>query len=139
MNDKDSGDLNKSPEKSTEVIEAHKHLEMKQLLIRTITFLGLALTFYIILLIFAGEYLSIAGKWFGKYFGLWGAFLYVYIVDTLIVPTTADVLFTITQEWEPVALLAVMSIASMAGGFTGFIIGKKLNKFKIVRNTTASY
>ncbi len=117
----------------------HKHLEVRQLLIRTVIFLGLALILYVIILLIAGKYLNIAGEWFGEYFGLWGIFAYVYLVDTFIVPATADVVFTITQQWEPVSLLAVMSIASILGGFTGFIIGNKLNKLKVVRDTTESY
>ena len=117
----------------------HADLEMKQLLGRTVLFLGVALIFYVLLLIFAGEYLRIAGKWFSKHLGLIGVFAYVYIVDTLIVPTTADVIFTITQEWDPVSLLLVMCVASIIGGFSGYLIGKKLNRFKFVRDVTASY
>lgn len=117
----------------------HANLEMKQLLGRTILFLGIALAFYILILLFAGEYLKIAGEWFSKYLGLAGVFAYVYIVDTLIVPTTADIIFTITQEWEPVSLLLVMCVASILGGFSGYLIGKKLNRFKFVRDVTASY
>jgi membrane protein YqaA with SNARE-associated domain len=117
----------------------HKHLNVKQLLIRTVIFLGAALIIYVVVLLLAGRYLNTAGEWFSEYFGLWGIFAYVYLVDTFIVPATADVVFTITQQWEPVSLLAVMSIASIIGGFTGFLIGNKLNKLKVVRDTTESY
>lgn len=131
--------MKQSQKEDSNKIEEHKHLEVKQLLTHTLIFLGIALVFFVLLFFFVKDYLLIAGEWFGKHLGLWGVFTYVYLVDTFIVPTTSDVIFTITQNWEPVSLLAVMSIASILGGFTGFLIGRNLNKVKFVLDITASY
>lgn len=139
MSVKKQFDIEHKDNESEEEANAHIELEMKQLIKRTLLFLGIALAFYIILFLLAGEYLLIAGSWFGEYLGLWGVFAYVFLVDTFIVPTTADVIFTITQEWEPVSLLAVMSIASISGGFVGYLIGRNLNHFKFVRDTTRNF
>jgi membrane protein YqaA with SNARE-associated domain len=114
-------------------------LDAKQLLKRTFVLLLIAIIVYVIIFFLFGEYLQASGEWFGKRFGLWGVFVYVFIVDAIIVPTTPDVVFAIALEWEPISLLIVMSIASILGGFVGYLIGNKLNKLKFVKDLTASY
>ncbi len=66
-------------------------------------------------------------------------FGYVYFVDSLIVSLSADILFPFVLNWSPFALLAVMSAASVAGGMTGYTIGRNLNRLRTVTKITGQF
>ena len=111
----------------------------KELLIRTLLFALGALIVYGILNLFLSGPLQYAGHWLKETLGLVGVGLYCFFVDMLIVPTTVDVLFPLTMDWDPVPLLAVMSLSSMVGGFCGYLLARSLNKVPVVHRLTSSY
>lgn len=71
--------------------------------------------------------------------GLTGVFVFVFVVDTFVVPATLDIIFPLTHSWSPVPLLAVMSGASVLGGVCGYWIGRTLYFLPFVRRTVAGY
>ena len=79
------------------------------------------------------------GEWLGGHLGFWGIGLYCFFVDMLIIPTTIDVIFPFTMDWPAIPLLATMSLASLFGGFCGYLIARILNRFKIIHRMTATY
>jgi membrane protein YqaA with SNARE-associated domain len=68
-----------------------------------------------------------------------GAFLFVLLVDTFIVPASLDVLFPLTRDWNPLPLLLTLSTASVSGGAFGYWIGRALHHLPFVRRTVAGY
>ncbi|TVR32403.1 MAG: hypothetical protein EA404_07685 [Spirochaetaceae bacterium] len=71
--------------------------------------------------------------------GLLGVFIFVWLVDTLIVPASLDLLFPVTLHWIPVPLLLTMSAASIFGGLCGYGIGRNLYRLRFVQRTVAGY
>ena len=71
--------------------------------------------------------------------GLPGAFVFVYVVDTLIMPASLDMLFPFAHRWNPVLFLVLVSLASILGGCTGYWIGRGLNHWRYVKRATAAY
>lgn len=106
---------------------------------RTAVFSLVILVIYGVISYFFRDHLLSTGTWLGENFGLYGAALYCFLIDMLIVPATVDVLFVFTTNWDPVSLLAVMSIASMVGGFCGYLIARTLNHLRIIHQLTESY
>ena len=97
------------------------------------------LAVYLIAMILFSDELARVGTWLGNTIGLWGVFLFTLVVDTFIVPASADVLFAVTREWPALPLLVTMSVASIIGGFFGLHIGRFLGTRKVVQNLTAPY
>lgn len=82
--------------------------------------------------LFSGIYL-LAYEWFNSWslflseeFGYLGVGIFVFLVDLFIVPTSPDVMFPLVMTWNPVVLLLVMSAASSAGGFCGYLLARRL-------------
>ncbi len=69
-------------------------------------------------------------------FGLLGIFLYVYIVDTLILPLSPDFVFPIVAGMNPWAIIPLIGTASALGGVTSFGIGLLIHRIPIVRKLT---
>ncbi len=113
--------------------------EITKLLVRTIIFFVLAAAAYSLLILFAGRWLKEVSTRIAGSGGYAEIFLYVYAVDTLIVPATVDIVFTVSQRMNPVILIAVVSSASIAGGFSGYMIGRYLNHLSIVKKITDHY
>ncbi len=112
--------------------------EIKSLLIKTAIFFIGAVAAYAVLYLVAGRSISEISTHIAGRKGLAGIFFYVYVVDTLIVPATPDIVFTLSSA-PPVLLIAVVSTASISGGFTGYMIGKYLNHLSVVRKLTGYY
>ena len=74
-----------------------------------------------------------------RHVGLPGVFLFVYVVDTLIMPASLDMLFPFAHRWNPILFLMLVSLASILGGCTGYWIGRGLNHWRYVRRATAAY
>lgn len=108
-------------------------------LVRGALMLLLIATVYSTLYFFFQEPIDAAGRWLSRTLGYAGVFLFVYLVDTFIVPATADLVFLFTLEWNPVILLTVISAASVLGGTSGFLIGRRLNHIRWVQGATRSY
>ncbi len=105
--------------------------------------IGGALCFFGLLLFLSvgplSTQLETAGIWLAEHVGLAGVFVYVYVVDTFIVPAAVDLLFPFLTGWNVLSLVSVMSAASVAGGITGFLIGQNLNRIPAVRRATTRY
>lgn len=71
--------------------------------------------------------------------GLVGVFFFVLLVDTFMVPATLDLVFPFTMEWPVLPLLAMMSVATIAGGACGYWIGRGIGRMRFVRRTVAGY
>ncbi len=112
--------------------------ELKKLFIKTFLLLLVAAAAYAALFLIAGNSIREIGKHITGEKGLTGIFFYVYFVDTFIVPATPDPVFTVSS-FSPVLLITVVSVASISGGFTGYLIGKYLNHFSIVQKLTSHY
>ena len=69
-------------------------------------------------------------------FGLLGIFLYVYIVDTLILPLSPDFVFPIVAGMNPFVIVPLIGTASALGGVTSFGIGLLIHKIPIVKKVT---
>ena len=65
-------------------------------------------------------------------FGLLGIFLYVYIVDLLILPLSPDFVFPIVAGMPWYEIVPIIGVASALGGVTGFYIGRLLNHISFV-------
>ncbi|MGM0432218.1 MAG: YqaA family protein [Spirochaetota bacterium] len=113
--------------------------ELSVLLKKTFLVAGLAFLVYGTLAFLLRDNLQYSGVWLKDHFGLVGVGIYCFLVDMLIVPTTIDIIFPITLQWQPVPLLAVMSAASMAGGFAGYTIARELNHITYIQRVADRY
>lgn len=120
-------------------IDKNAPLPPSTALVRGALMLILIAAIYSTLYFFFQEPIDAAGRWLSTKLGYYGVFLFVYFVDTFIVPATADLVFIFTLEWNPVILLTVISAASVLGGTTGFLIGRRLNHFRWVQGATRYY
>lgn len=114
-------------------------VDVRRIVWETVGFSFVILAVYGLVFFLFRHQLEAAGKWTVSHLGMGGVFGYVYLVDTFIVPATADLVFPLTFGWEPVSLLLVMSVASMAGGLTGFLIARRLSHLKFIRNAVSYY
>ena len=69
-------------------------------------------------------------------FGVVGIFLYVYIVDTLILPLSPDFVFPIAVGMSPFVMIPVIGSASALGGITSYSIGRILYKIPAIKRLT---
>ena len=69
-------------------------------------------------------------------FGLLGIFLYVYIVDTLILPLSPDFVFPIVAGMNPLAIIPLIGTASALGGVTSYGIGLLIHKIPAIKRLT---
>lgn len=63
-----------------------------------------------------------------------GIFLFVYLVDTFIVPMTVDVIYPLVTSWSPWKIMLVLGTASFFGGVSGYWIGRLLSHVKVINN-----
>ena len=95
-----------------------------------------------ILLIFVGFFLvvkSIGTESYGdivgfidEKFGMLGIFLYVFIVDTLIMPLSPDFVFPIVAGMPWFEVIPVIGLASAMGGWASYFIGRVLIKVPLI-------
>jgi membrane protein YqaA with SNARE-associated domain len=118
---------------------AEQPLQWKSLIIKTLVLAMAILVIYGILGLLFREQLAKAGVWLGRELGYGGVAIYTFVVDAIIVPTTADVVFPFAMEWNPYILLSVMSAASILGGYLGYWIARSFNHFHYVQKVTSTY
>lgn len=99
--------------------------------------LGVAVLYFVVAPM--ADTLEAIGIWLAQTVGLVGVFFYVYLVDALIVPASVDFLFPFVLTWSPVPLLAVVGVASVLAGCSGYLIGRNLNRFELVARLTNIY
>ncbi len=124
---------------SSELKAGEPGVNTRRLIRNTVLFFVGIMLIYFLLFLFFREELSIAGTWAVENIGMPGVFIFVFLVDCFIVPATADLVFPLSMEWNPIALLMVMSAASILGGAGGFFIGGRLSHLKFVRKSVAYY
>lgn len=66
-------------------------------------------------------------------FGLLGIFLYVLIVDFLILPLSPDFVFPVVASMTWYKVIPVIGIASSLGGVLGYATGRLLYKIPLIR------
>ncbi|MCF7933645.1 MAG: VTT domain-containing protein [Spirochaetia bacterium] len=115
------------------------HAQLKVIIRRTVGGFIMLFLVYGLLFLFMRESLLQAGSWLGEYLGLPGIGIYCFLVDMFIVPATIDVVFPFTLSWPAVPLLAVMGIASMLGGFCGYLLARTFNRLEVVHALTRAY
>ncbi len=71
-----------------------------------------------------------------NYFGLGSIFLFVYLVDTFIVPLTADLVFPLVVGMEWYIIIPLIGVASTLGGISGYYIGWLCSKIPFVNRLT---
>ncbi len=74
--------------------------------------------------------------WFSEHFGLLGVFLYAYIVDTLILPLSPDLVWPIVASLDWYIVIPLIGGASALGGITSFFIGVLIDKIPVIRKLT---
>lgn len=65
-------------------------------------------------------------------FGMVGIFLYVFIVDTLILPLSPDFIFPVVAGMNPWEVIPVIGLASAFGGWASYLIGRVLIKVPVI-------
>ena len=126
-------------EENTEDMKEHKdvHLNWKKIaLIGTIPIILIFIGFFLVVKYIGGENYTAAVDWFDENFGLTGIFLYVYVVDTLILPLSPDFVFPIVASMSPWIAIPVIGTASMLGGITSYAGGLLLHKIPLIKRYT---
>ncbi len=117
---------------------AENPIDPGKLILRSVLLL-IALVSVAVVLILLDVPLERIGREAASRGGLTGIFVFVFLVDTFIVPASLDILLPITMTWSPLPLLTVMSAASVLGGICGYWIGRTLYHLRFVRRTVAGY
>lgn len=90
-----------------------------------------AVFFYVVKYIGIDNY-----KWVVEFvdekFGLFGIFIYVYIVDLLILPLSPDFVFPIVAAMDWYKVIPLIGIASSLGGITGYCVGRLLQHIPFI-------
>lgn len=68
--------------------------------------------------------------------GYQGVALFVYLVDTFILPLTVDVMWPFVLGWKAWQAILIMALPSGLGGFTGYGIGRLIHQIPNVRKWT---
>ena len=92
--------------------------------------------FFVVVNYIGGDDYSAAVDWFDENLGMWGIFLYVYVVDTLILPLSPDFVFPIAASMNPFIVVPVIGTASALGGVTSYGIGLLIHKIPIIKRLT---
>ncbi len=75
--------------------------------------------------------------WLSNNFGLkLGIFLYTYILDTLILPLSPDLVWVVGAGMNPWESVLIVGCASMLGGFTAYGIGYLVDKIPPIKRFT---
>lgn len=88
---------------------------------------------------FASDWFGSASLWLKDHFGMPGIGLLVFLVDCIPNVFSSDVVFAFTQGWNIPLLLAVMSVASILGGVSGFYLARLLGKTKGMQKLVSGY
>mgnify|MGYP004523036595 FL=1 len=117
-----------------------KEVKLRWAPILLVGFLSLfcMLAFYVIGLKTVGhETYTGAIEWFEQKFGLSGAiFLYTYVVDTLILPLSPDLVWMVAAGMDALETIFLVGSASFLGGVTSYCIGLLIDKIAFVRKLT---
>jgi membrane protein YqaA with SNARE-associated domain len=121
------------------LFHASGELNWRQLIGRTLGFMGFFLLVYVVALYFVKDHYHMIGLWVVEHLGLMGVAIFSFLTDMFIVPMSVDILFPFVMEEPAVPLLATMSIASAVGGIGGYWIGRLLGHLKIIKLFTSRF
>jgi hypothetical protein len=79
------------------------------------------------------SYQNLVSFIFDNYFGLGSVFLFVYIVDTFIVPLAPDLIFPLVAGMDWYIIIPIIGIASSLGGVSGYCLGALCSKIPLVK------
>lgn len=86
-----------------------------------------------------GRGIGFFAEWLAESAGYWGVAFYTFLTDWLIAPLTVDVIYPFLTEFDTVAVILVMGIASALGGVAGYWTGYLFRKTKWIKNLTANF
>lgn len=105
---------------------------VKILTIGLIPIILIFIGFYVFLSHFGTETYDEIISFVDDRFGLLGIFLYVFIVDTLILPLSPDFIFPIVAGMPWYEVIPVIGLASALGGWASYLIGRVLIKVPLI-------
>ena len=100
------------------------------LVVKTILGALAAAVFFAVIYLFVFARTNEVSSYLTERFGLVGVGLFVFFVDMFIVPTAPDVIFPLVMGWNPLPVLLVMSAASSAGGFCGYLLARRIGTMR---------
>jgi membrane protein YqaA with SNARE-associated domain len=113
--------------------------DLRSITVSTIKAALIFLAGYTLIAVLFRRQLAQAGLWMGENLGYAGVWLYTFLVDTFIVPATADIVFPFIVDWNPYIVLPGMGAASMLGGICGYWIARSFTHLRFVGIVTAAY
>ncbi len=114
-------------------------IDWRQLISKMVVAICAFMLIYVIGMYLLRDKYAIIGQWVETHLGFGWIFLFVFMVDMLIVPMSVDLIFPLVMELDPVKLLAVMGFASILGGYGGYWIGRLLGKIPLIRKFTDGF
>lgn len=115
--------------------------DLSNIIIRSI----ISILIFVMIIYLAKKYIApefeAAGIWFFQQFGLFGLFFITYLVDTFIVPASPDVFLAllIADGRHQYIGLALICIASILGGMSGYWIGHQIKNWRFLQFFTEKY
>lgn len=109
-------------------------IKWSKLIIRTVIMMAFVVAVFVLYeYFFASKGTNdLLAKRLYKELGVHGVAIFVYLVDTFLVPLTVDVIFPLIVDWSPLKIMVVLGTASCLGGFSGYWIGRLISKIKVV-------
>lgn len=102
-----------------------KKLNWKQILVcGLISFAAIFMLFFFLVRSLGQENYDRLIGYFDERFGLPGLFLYVYLVDFLVLPVSVDLAFPIAVAYPWYQAVPIMGVASALGGLTSYFLGR---------------
>ena len=95
-----------------------------------------------IILIYLGFYAFLKGlgverymvivNYINDHLGLVGIFLYVFLVDLLILPLSPDLIFPVVASMKAIEIIPIIGFASVLGGWCAYFIGSLLSNLAFI-------
>lgn len=120
-------------------VRADGTIKWRSLCVRMALLLALAIGIFGGAAVIFRKHLHLFDRLVSETMGLGGVALFVFVVDTLIVPATADIIFPFAAHWNPALFVSVVGAASVLAGMTGYWIGRLLGKTNILKKLTGKF
>lgn len=122
-------------------MKSESNTNLWMILLRTVVSILILVSVVYFGKIYLESELESLGRLFVEKFGLAGMFIGVYFNDTFIVPMTPDLFLglLIVDGRHQVLGLSLISIASVLGGLSGYKIGEKLNRWRLVKKLVQNF
>ena len=117
-------------------MDEKKHNWWKILLLGLLSFLLLIGGFSAAVSIMGEERYNDVVAFIDNHLGLPGIFLYVYIVDMLILPLSPDFVYPVVAGMNPLVIIPLIGTASARGGLSSYGVGRLLFHIPVVKRLT---